>query len=101
MATKTSISLPAMKRASTKTSQYDFASLRAGTDDCIVETDVVKAATVHGRLTSAVVAYRKRTGDKSKFTVRTFQIDGKDAVGVWKMEDAPAADAPAADAPAA
>ena len=90
-ATKSNFSLPAMRRATSKASQYDFASLRAGTDDCIVETDVVKASTVHGRLTSAVVAYRKRTGDKSKFTVRTFQIDGKDAVGVWKLEDAPAA----------
>lgn len=78
-------------------SKYKFEQLTVN-GPAMVETEVVDAEKVHSKLTSALVAYRQRTGDKSKFTVRVFkQADGTDAVGVWKLADAPApAPAPAA-----
>lgn len=84
------IALPAQTRTGTA-SKYDFASLTVG-GPAIVENEVVNASKVASRMQSAVVAYRKRTGDKSKFSVRIFNAaDGAQRVGVWKVADAPAA----------
>lgn len=94
-----SLPIPALTRFSTKGSQYDFASLVVG-GDAMVDTDVTDSAKAHSRVSSALTAYKKRTGDKSKFTVRVTKVDGKDVIAVWKIEDAPVADAAAA-APAA
>lgn len=87
-------SVPVPKSSRTVTSKYDFAALVAGSSEAIVETEVVNVDKAKSKLTSALVAYRQRTGDKSKFTVRPFKNeDGTDAVGVWKLADAPAAPA--------
>ncbi len=78
--------LPALKRFSAKPSQYDFGTLTPGSDQAIIEFDVVNPKKVSGRLTSAVTAYRKRTKSETRFTVRSFKTDdGKDAVGVWAL----------------
>lgn len=83
------IPLPTSSRTS-QGSKYDFGALTVG-GPALVETNVVKAEQAASRLQSAVVAYRKRTGDKSKFSTRIFrQEDGTEAVGVWKVADAPA-----------
>lgn len=89
--------MPALVRMSVKGSKYDFSALVAGSGEAVLETEVVDAAKVQARLTSALSAYKKRTGDKSKFTVRPVPGDNGTivAVGVWKLADAPAA--PAAD----
>lgn len=72
-------------------SKYDFGSLTVG-GPALAETEVINVDKAKSKLTSALVAYRKRSGDKSKFTVRPFkQADGSDAVGCWKIADAPAA----------
>ena len=86
----TQVSLPALRRFSVKGSQYDFAALRAGTTDCITlqasESEDIKK--VHSRLSSAVTAYRKRSGVTAKFTVRTFTGEtGTECVGVWKLAE--------------
>lgn len=100
------IPLPALTRYSAKGSQYDFAALQVG-GPALVDQDVIDPKKAHSRVSSALTAYRKRTGDMSKFTVRITQVDGKDVIGVWKLENPPvAAPAPApvaadADAPAA
>ena len=83
------MSIPKTTRA--VTSKYPFGSLTVG-GPAIIDTEVVDRAKAQSRITSALVAYRARTGDKSRFSVRTFkQEDGTDAVGVWKIADAPAA----------
>lgn len=80
--------IPVPKTSRTVTSKYDFAALTVG-GPALVDSDVVNVAKATSRLTSALVAYRARTGDKSKFTVRGFkQEDGTDAAGVWKIADA-------------
>lgn len=69
-------------------SKYDFGSLTVG-GPALVEDEVVNVEKVASRLHSALVAYRKRTGDTSKFSVRTFKNDaGQDCVGAWKVADA-------------
>lgn len=84
------------KTARTVQSKYNFGALTVG-GPALVETEVVDAAKVSSKLASALVAYRRRTGDKSKFSIRIFkQADNTDAVGCWKIADAPAADATAA-----
>lgn len=89
------VSLP--KSSRTVSSKYQFGQLVVG-GPAMLETEVVNVDKAHSKLTSALVAYRQRTGDKSKFTVRAFkQEDGTDAIGVWKLADAPVADAPAAE----
>lgn len=89
--------IPALTRFSAKGSQYDFGSLTVG-GPALVETSVVDADKAHSRVSSALTAYRKRSGDKSKFTVRVTQLEGKDVIGVWKLENAPVAPvAPVAD----
>ena len=76
--------------------EYNFGALTVN-GPALVETEVVDAAKVSSKLASALVAYRRRTGDKSKFSIRIFkQADNTDAVGCWKIADAPAADATAA-----
>lgn len=78
------------KTARSVTSKYAFGSLVVG-GPALVETEVVNAKKAQSKLTSALVAYRARTGDKSKFTIRTFtKVDGTEAVGAWKVADAPA-----------
>lgn len=89
----TSIPLPALKRiAVSGVSKYNFADIPTG--GSLVDTEVVDAKKAAGRLTSAVASYRKRSGDKRIFTVRTFKTEGgTDAVGVWVLpakEDAAA-----------
>jgi hypothetical protein len=74
-------------------SKYNFGSLAVG-GPALVDDEVIDRAKAQSRITSALVAYRARTGDKSKFSVRVFkQEDGTDAVGVWKTADAPVATA--------
>lgn len=72
------------KSARAVTSKYPFADLVVG-GPAIIDTEVVDRAKAQSRMTSALVAYRKRSKDTSTFKVRTFkQEDGTDAVGVWK-----------------
>jgi len=80
---KIAMPMPALKRLSNAgSSKYDFAGLQEG--EALIEADVVNAGKVAGRLTSAISSYRKRSGDKRKFSVRTFKNDaGQDCVGVW------------------
>lgn len=94
-----SLPIPALTRFSTKGSQYNFAKLIVG-GDALVDTDVTDTAKAHSRVSSALTAYKKRTGDKSVFTVRVTKVDDKDVIAVWKIKDAPVADAADA-APAA
>lgn len=93
-----SLPLPPLTRFSAKGSQYDFASLTVG-GPALVDTDVVDGKKAHSRVSSALTAYRKRSGDAGKYTVRVTKLDGKDVIGVWKLEDAKDA-APAAAAEA-
>jgi len=88
--------LPALKRLMPKgVSKYDFANMTVG--GSLVDTEVVDAKKTAARLTSAVAAYRKRSGDTRQFTVRTFKQDnGNDAVGVWVIAPKEVAEAPAA-----
>lgn len=94
------LALPPLTRFSTKGSQYDFAALVVG-GPALVDSDVVDAKKAHSRVSSALTAYRKRSGDKSKFTVRIAEIDGKQVIGVWKLENAPVAAVVADAAPVA
>lgn len=94
-----SLPIPTLTRFSAKGSQYDFASLTVG-GNALVDTDVTDTAKAHSRVSSALTAYKKRTGDKSVFTVRVTKVDDKDVIAVWKIKDAPVAVA-AAEAPAA
>lgn len=81
------VALP--KTSRTVTSKYAFEKLTVG-GPALVEGEVLDAQKAASKLTSALVAYRKRTGDKSKFSVRMFkQADGTDAVGCWKIAEAP------------
>lgn len=82
-----SLPLPPLTRFSSG-SQYSFASLTVG-GPALVDTDVENVKKAHSRVSSALTAYRKRSGDRSKFTVRVTQVDGKDVIGVWKLENAP------------
>ncbi len=89
------VALPPITRVSTKASKYDFASLVTGSQVALVEDNVGETEAdvekVVNRLTSALVAYRKRSGDRRGFTTRPFkQEDGKNAVGVWCVKPAPA-----------
>lgn len=79
--------MPKAQRPNGQGSKYDviFAELEAGTTQCHVETEVVNSKKVHGRMNSAIAAYRQRTGDNSAFAVRVFELDGKEVVGVWKL----------------
>ena len=92
------LALPALTRFSAKGSQYDFAGLTVG-GPALVDTDVTDPKKAHSRVSSALTAYRKRSKDTSKFTVRVTQLDGKDVIGVWKLEDAKPAAAPVAADP--
>ena len=84
------IPLPKIVRAvpAAKESKYTliFSNLKAGTDECHVETGFIDAKKMANRMNGAVAAYRGRTGDKSAFAVRIVEIDGKDAVAVWKLD---------------
>lgn len=81
--------LPALTRFSSKGSTYDFASLTVN-GPALVDSDVIDAKKAHSRVSSALTAYRKRSGDKGQFTVRVTKLDGVDVIGVWKLKDAPA-----------
>lgn len=85
MATLMQIELPVISRNTG--SKYAFADLTVG-GPALVEADVVNAAKVSSRLQSALAAARKRDPELAarKFKIRTFQIEGKDAVGVWRSE---------------
>ena len=77
------------KSARTVTSKYDFGSLTVG-GPALVETEVITAEKTKSKLVSAMVAYRARSKDMSKFSIRAFKnADGTDAVGCWKIADTP------------
>jgi hypothetical protein len=79
------IALPTISR-NAGTSKYAFKDLVVG-GPALVETDVVNAAKVSSRLQSALAADKKR--DESlkamTFKIRTFTLEGKDCVGVWRV----------------
>ena len=80
------VSIP--KTSRTVSSKYKFGDLVIG-GPALVETDVVDAKKAKSKITSALVAYRARTGDTSKYTVRTFiKEDGTEGVGCWKIAEA-------------
>lgn len=81
------LALPALTRYSASGSQYNFAGLTVG-GPALVETNFIDAKKAHSRVSSALTAYKKRSGDKSRFTVRVAKLDGADVVGVWKLADA-------------
>jgi len=94
---KSNMPVPALKRIAPKgVSKYDFADMVVG--DSRIDLEVVDAKKAAARLTSAIASYKKRSGDKRNFTVRTFKQDnGNDAVGYWLL--APKADVAVAEAP--
>lgn len=71
-------------------SKYPLADLKAGSDECIM-LDGIDSKKDHSKLSSAVANFRKATGSKAKFSIRTvtFEVDGvaKTQVGVWKIAD--------------
>jgi hypothetical protein len=76
--------IPLPKRTVKREHKYDFASLAEG--DCFIEDEVVSVTKVINRLSAAVTNYRKSYGEGApKFAVRSVVIDGKDAVGVWRV----------------
>lgn len=83
--------IPVPKTSRTASSKYKFGDLTVG-GPAMVETDVVDTKRAQSKMTSALVAYRSRTGDRSRFTVRVFkdETDGTDRIGVWKLAEAPA-----------
>ena len=88
--------IPLPQSARSVTSKYLFGNLTVG-GPALLEGDFVDVAKAKSKLTSALVAYRVRTGDKSRFSIRAFkQADGTDAVGCWKLADAPVPAAPVA-----
>lgn len=82
---KSNMPVPALKRNAPKGhTKYDFANMVVG--DSLIDTEVIDAKKAAARVTSAVASYRKRSGDRRNFTVRSFkQEDGKDAVGIWLL----------------
>lgn len=88
---------PLPRTARTVESKYSFEQLVVG-GPCLADTEVIDVKKATSRMTSALAAYRKRTGDKSRFSTRPFKNgDGSDAVGVWKVKDAPVAAEAAAE----
>lgn len=82
------VALPKITRATT--TKYPFAELTVGGPAIVME--VLDAKKGVSKLTSALVAYRARSGDQAKYTVRAFKAeDGTDRIGCWKTGDAPAA----------
>lgn len=78
------------KTSRTVSSKYKFGDLIVG-GPAMVETDVVNAKKAQSKMTSALVAYRSRTGDRAKYSVRVFKAtDGTDNIGVWKIAEAAA-----------
>jgi hypothetical protein len=77
------IDMPATSRRAT--SKYDFAALTVG-GPAMVDKDVVNSGKAASRLQSALVAAKKRDPQLKDrtFKVRIVQIDGADAVAVWR-----------------
>ena len=114
-AIKTTLSIPARKPLVPRQAgapKYDLAALRAGSDDCIVETEVESVKKVQSRLSSAVSSFRKKAGDAGKlmqFAIRSLNVTNEagqevTAVGVWRLADkavAAPAEASATDTAAA
>lgn len=67
-------------------SKYNLADLTAGSNECIVLDDIDNKK-AHSKLSSAVANYRKASGSKSKFSIRSFTLDGVTKVGIWKIAD--------------
>lgn len=85
------VNIPMPRTTRNVTSKYDFAALTVG-GPSLSETAVVNAKKAASKITSALVAYRARSGDKSKFSVRVYDnADGTQAVGCWKVSEAVAA----------
>lgn len=90
----TTLAIPALKRFSAKASVYPFADLVVG-GECLLDTDVTDPKKAHSRVSSALTAYKKRSGNTAKFTVRGVQVPDetgamKDAIAVWKTAEAAA-----------
>lgn len=82
------VAIPKTSRVTS--SKYAFGQLTVG-GPALVENEVINSKKAQSKITSALVAYRNRTGDKSKFTVRVFKNeDGTDSVGCWKTGEAAA-----------
>jgi hypothetical protein len=78
------IDLPMPGRASRQL-KYPFADLKEP-GQCFVESDVIDAKKAAARISAAVGAYRRSLGEAApKLSVRVFQQDGKDAIGVWRV----------------
>ena len=81
------------KTSRTVSSKYKFGDLVVG-GPALVETEVVDAKKAKSKITSALVAFRARTGSKDKYTVRTFiKEDGTEGVGCWLIAKADEASA--------
>jgi len=80
--------IPMPKTQRSVTSKYNFGDLVVG-GPALTECEVVNAKKTSSKITSALVAFRARTGNKDKFSVRTYtQEDGSQAVGVWLVSKA-------------
>lgn len=78
------------KTSRTVASKYKFDELTVG-GPAMVESEVVDVKKAQSKMTSALVAYRARTGNRAKYSVRSFKAeDGTDRIGVWKIAEAPA-----------
>jgi hypothetical protein len=80
------IEIPKVSR--TVESKYPFGQLTVG-GPAMTEQNFLDIHKAKSRMSSALVAYKKRTGDKSKFSVRAIKsTDGTDMVAVWKVANA-------------
>jgi hypothetical protein len=83
---KSNIPMPSITRVSANASKYRFAELEVG--ESFLVKDVVDVEKAKNALTAAINAFRKRTKNPMRLTVRSFQDEtGVDVVGVWRMDD--------------
>lgn len=105
--TRTVAPLPKTKRTPpqniNRKSKYDFSGMQIGESD--LTTDFVDGKKAVARLNSAITAYRKRSNDQRRFSVRLYHDDelNCEVLGVWCLapkevkEDAPQVEAEAAE----
>lgn len=102
------LAIPRQTRNTSTTSKWDliFGELGVSTEDMNgnvvgpvhVEVDFVNTDKAKNKINGAIDAYRRRTGDKSAFTVRVLtaqdspevaallaEAGGVEALGVWKL----------------
>lgn len=82
------VPLPPARRTSTpRNSRYPLHQMQVG--QCLrIEPSELSKGGING-VRAAVFAYRKTYNKNAKFAVRPFP-DNSGAVGVWRLEDAPA-----------